>query len=294
MITIIKKIIIFIFYPIIKVKRKYKIIPDEQTIQLIKEGYSLSRFGDGEFNWASNSEEIKNNFQDNNINLSIKLKEVLNYDEKKAKKFIIGIPIALANPNQFKEETKLFWKWYMIKNFKMLDKLLPDRVYSNASITRPYMDYKKEDFEIFKRKFETIKEIWNDKEIVIVEGCYTRLGINNDLFDNVKSIKRIICPFKNAFEKYDDIYDSIVKNAQNKLVLIALGPTATILAYDISQKENIQCLDIGHIDIEYEWFLRRLCKKELINGKYSNEAGGIVDDTISDENYNNQIIDVIE
>ena len=39
-------------------------------------------------------------------------------------------------------------------------------------------------------------------------------------------------------------------------MLIALGPTATILAYDLAEK-GVQALDVGHIDIEYEWFLRK-------------------------------------
>ena len=43
---------------------------------------------------------------------------------------------------------------------------------------------------------------------------------------------------------------------KNKLILIALGPTATILAYDL-YKLGYRAIDIGHIDIEYEWFLRK-------------------------------------
>lgn len=47
-----------------------------------------------------------------------------------------------------------------------------------------------------------------------------------------------------------------------KLVLIALGHTATVLAYDLAEV-GYQAIDIGHIDIEYEWFLMRAPKKYL-------------------------------
>ena len=44
------------------------------------------------------------------------------------------------------------------------------------------------------------------------------------------------------------------KLSKNKLILIALGPTATVLSYDL-YKLGYHVIDIGHADIEYEWFL---------------------------------------
>ena len=54
-----------------------------------------------------------------------------------------------------------------------------------------------------KTTFENLKKIWNGKNIIIIEGRYSRLGVANDLFNNAKSEKRILCPEKNAFAKYD-------------------------------------------------------------------------------------------
>jgi hypothetical protein len=39
---------------------------------------------------------------------------------------------------------------------------------------------------------------------------------------------------------------------KNILILISLGPTATVLAYDLA-KLGYWAIDIGHIDNEYEW-----------------------------------------
>ncbi len=44
-----------------------------------------------------------------------------------------------------------------------------------------------------------------EKRYFIIEGEKSRLGIGNDLFNNSKSIKRIICPIINAFNAYDKI-----------------------------------------------------------------------------------------
>lgn len=50
------------------------------------------------------------------------------------------------------------------------------------------------------------------------------------------------------------------------LVLISLGPTATVLSYDIS-KHGIRCIDTGHIDIEYEWMCSSAQNKVAVNRK---------------------------
>ena len=78
------------------------------------------------------------------------------------------------------------------------------------------------------------------------------------------------------------------------MFLIALGPTATILAYDL-YKLGYQALDIGHVDLEYEWM--KLGTEEQVNlfNKFVNElpGGDIVDDRTDDE-YKMQIEYVIE
>ena len=73
--------------------------------------------------------------------------------------------------------------------------------------------------------------------------------------------------------------------------LIALGPTATILAYDL-HKLGYQSIDIGHVDIEDEWFLRNCTNVTPIENKYVNEAKGIKYKykKINNNKYKSQII----
>ena len=80
----------------------------------------------------------------------------------------------------------------------------------------------------------------------------------------------------------------------NSLIIIALGPTATVLAYDLA-KEGYQALDMGHFDIEYEWYLRNATKKEKISNKYTNEvSGGNDTENVQDKDYINQIEKMIK
>ncbi len=77
------------------------------------------------------------------------------------------------------------------------------------------------------------------------------------------------------------------------MLLLALGPTATVLAYDLSLR-GFQAIDIGHIDIEYEWFLMKATKKVPIKNKHVQELGR--DKTAngdSDATYDSQIVKVV-
>ena len=67
-----------------------------------------------------------------------------------------------------------------------------------------------------------------------MEGEKTRLGVGNDLFDNTHSIKRITCPNKNAFAYYELLLQEVKKYSKDHLILLAIGPTATILAADLA------------------------------------------------------------
>jgi glycosyltransferase family protein len=130
--------------------------------------------------------------------------------------------------------------------------------YSNAFITRFYLDY--ETKKHIPNILEKIKKVWENEDVLIVEGEYSRLGVGNDLFDQVKSLQRILCPAKDAFSMYHEILAEVRIHGRNKLVLLALGPTATVMAFDLA-KENIWTLDIGHIDLEYMWYLQNAQEK---------------------------------
>lgn len=76
--------------------------------------------------------------------------------------------------------------------------------------------------------------------------------------------------------------------------MIALGPTATVLSYDL-YKLGYHVIDIGHADIEYEWFLRKATKKIYIENKWVNEVPEkIIAETFYDEDYFNQIDCIIK
>lgn len=89
------------------------------------------------------------------------------------------------------------------------------------------------------------------------------------------------------------VENQVFGRAGGELILIALGMTATILAYDLA-KAGLWAIDIGHIDVEYEWFIRGATEKVALNGKFVNEAPGGRDVAeVKDSLYESQIIESI-
>jgi glycosyltransferase family protein len=167
-----------------------------------------------------------------------------------------------------------------------------NRIYYNAFFTRVYMPFNKTDkhYQNCGRYFEKVKKTWAGRDVVICEGQGTRFGMFNDLLDGAKSISRIICPARGAFDKYDAILSAFNDIGMDNLILAALGPTATVLAYDLCKKGH-QAIDIGHLDLEYEWFLRKEQTGTPLEFKYveGSKEGRIVQ-PLDDPEYKKQII----
>ena len=266
-----------------------KIISPENTIkEIIKYNKSISRFGDGEFNLI-----FKNGirFQEFNQRLSKKLMEVLNSNKKNLLVGILYYPYKKSQQSLYiKEVVRFFEIWFLKNKFKLLKILDKKKKYYSTEITRFYFHLKNK--SKVPQYIKKLKKIWNERDVLFVEGEKTRLGIGNDLFNNTKSIKRIICPAKNSFRVYDKILNSILKFDKNILILISLGPTATVLAYDLTLS-GYQAIDIGHVDIEYELFLRKAKKMIQIPLKYVNEYNSGRNENVgkvTDVNYYKQIV----
>lgn len=238
---------------------------DEATIQyIINNHVSLSRFGDGELGIIVGHSL---NFQNQDKELGLRLANVL---VSKNDKLLICLPDVFTNLERYNETEQKFWKAHFFFNrSKWYHYLKKDKIYGNTFVSRFYsMEYNK---ELAAKRISNLKRLWENRDIVFVEGKDTKLGVGNDLFDNAKSIRRILCPAKNAFLKYTDIKRAALTMPKDILFILALGPTATLLASSLSLA-GYQALDLGHMDIEYEWFRMGATSKVPIQGKFTNEA----------------------
>ncbi|KAB7649849.1 DUF1792 domain-containing protein [Sutterella seckii] len=86
----------------------------------------------------------------------------------------------------------------------ILAKTLDEKyTYGDALITRPFMDTQNKKYS--SDIFNLFKQIWNNRDIVIIEGDKTLFGVNNELLNNASTIKRIIAPALNAYDYKNEI-----------------------------------------------------------------------------------------
>ena len=258
-----------------------------ETLDYIKHNrLSVSRYGDGEFMVMSN---LSMGFQKANQELADRLKTVLSANSEK---HISCLPYPMFHPNNLKPEIARYWRKTVSNYSSLLKDICKKPVYYDACFSRFYIDYI--DSSLSSSIVKKLKSLWDKKDIIIVEGNSTKFGVGNDLLNNANSVHRIICPPTNAYDKYEIILNSIREHApKGSLILCALGMTATILAYDLSN-EGYQAIDIGHADLEYMWYKMRAKERILIPGKAVNELGITEVLQIVDPNYEKQIITTIK
>ena len=269
--------------PPVKIKSAQELLQ-----KIIDKKYSFCRFGDGEFDHI-----LKQNrewFQKYDIKMAEKLESILKSDNDK---ILIAIADNYGSLDKYNDRAADAIRQYMTKEKRQEHMGLLDmsREYYNAYVSRPYMIYKDKDknaseiFKLYKRLF------WN-RNILIIEGENTKTGVNNGLLDGAYSIKRILCPDTNAYSVYDKISNNVIEFASpDDLILITLGPTATILAYDLAM-QGYQAIDFGQVDNEYEWYLRHATERIVVEGKSVSELEWyrIPETQIYDDKYEAQIM----
>ena len=247
---------------------------------------SVARFGDGEMDIIT-GHSIP--YQDYDESLANELKEIISSESNES--LVVCLSDVFEGLDRYNQSAVDFWKQHLNNNYIYYKSLCKAPWYGSTFISRPYMDLV--DKSLSNMYFKNIKNLWDERDILIVEGVNSRSGVGNDLFDNANSVERIICPSKNAYSKIDEIESLIEMHAENKLVLLILGPTAKVLAKRLSIKK-IQAIDMGHIDSEYEWFKMKATTKVKLDHKHTAEHNFDENITfIEDDTYNSQIVERI-
>ena len=211
----------------------------EETLSLIIDNkLSIARFGDGEFDIGFTHQNKDDPYQNASRQLSDKLEMVLKSDDANLLVCIPSGPFRSENEKIIDGSIFTWWENYWIKNFKILKKYLTRANYGNAFISQ---------IELFQHcNIDQIKKIWEGRDVVFVRSEDGRFIFVKELFDNINSFTTIDIPSRNAFSEYNRILNDCKKYDHNVLFFISAGPTATVLAYDLT-KLGYQALDLGHL-----------------------------------------------
>ena len=167
---------------------------DETIDELLSSGKSMVRFGDGEIVMIKGGDLI---LQKAAPEIGEGLAEILacSWDD-----LMVTLPDIFDSLSDYRESSRRFWRDHLLFCRKTYMKYCdPDRVYYNSFVSRCY--YLTGNRENCDRWFAKIRKIWENKDVVIVEGTKTHNGVGNDLLDTARSVERIICPPKDAYSE---------------------------------------------------------------------------------------------
>ncbi len=212
-----------------------QVMTEDSTLHLAATGFSLSRYGDGEFRLMTGTHRAS---QPHDPRLAGRLREIL----QDSGKCLVGIPNLHKRPQHPLTPKIDFWRRYM---GPWVTKHLADRQYCSSFITRPdsapwinRVDY-----------WDKVRSIWANKDVTLVRGGNKSLVPK--LMPEAKSVREIIGPRINAWGRYRELMDEI--GTPDGPVIMCLGITATVMAVDLCAK-GVHALDLGHMGM----FLKRV------------------------------------
>ena len=88
------------------------------------------------------------------------------------------------------------------------------------------------------------------RDVVLVNGDNRRFDKDPTILAGARSVGLINVPAQNAFTEYGAIKRACERHTKDTLFILAAGPTATVLAYDLSEA-GYQALDLGHLGMFY-------------------------------------------
>ena len=212
-----------------------------ETVSAIAAGKSLGRWGDGEVKIMLQP-EFDVTFQKYTPKLAEDLRRLLlDYDDS-SDHFLQAMPTVY---------TTRLWMGIWAETWHELKPLLTSSRarWGNTHVSRPIF---------FQRHglagVAAWRDVWAGKDICIVTGRGSRFDAIPELFDNAASIERIDSEPRDAYYSLESLKEQIGKRPQdNKVYLIALGPTGTVLAEHMSSKAGGRrhAVDIGHLVSSY-------------------------------------------
>lgn len=244
---------------------------DETIDELLHTEKSMVRFGDGEIVMIKGRDLVLQKAQPE---IAEGLKKILAYPYDD---LIVTIPGVFDTLSDHTKESRQFWRDHLLMCRKTYEKYCnPDRVYYSTFISRCY--YFAKDKNRCAQWYDGIRDIWKDRSVVVVEGERSHNGVGNDLLDRAAGVERIICPPKDAYGSLNRILEACMQYDRDRLFLLSVGVAAKFIAVELFEK-GYRVLDIGNLDMEYEWYVRGadhkipLEKHEIVGEEANREAG---------------------
>ena len=209
-----------------QVKQNYpKVLTAKQSLKLIAEKrISVGRFGDGEYKLIR-GKSLR--FQSAVPELVTRLKQVFYSD---VPGFYVGTRemVDYQNCPQFCAREK----HNLIRNWQLFEKLTNE--FYLSSYLSGVMD------------LTDWNSVFHEREITLITNSEMEtVATQTKLFGKAAKLHFIQAPAEQAFSQYDSLLNKASEHREDCLYLLACGPVATVLAFDLHNSGR-QAVDIGH------------------------------------------------
>lgn len=225
----------------------------EDTLDLLLNNHkSFCRLADGEFSIIRGESMA---FQEYDPKLAERLSGILqSYDDK----CYVGLDSRYfhSTSNLLDKEKKFVRSQGRIMREVMEKFCNRKKLYIEASITCFYLHSPK-NYSILEYTvhYEKIKQLFKNKKLAIFSGRTVFDNIKFNVFEYATERRHIFTESKNAWRCYNEIISAAMQIPKDFTLCFILGPTATVLAYDLAQK-GYTAWDIGHIAKDYDLFMK--------------------------------------
>lgn len=219
-----------------------RVIGERETLEAIRDRRaSIARNGDGELEIMIGRGIY---FQEYDPELARRLRMIL---RSATRQFLVGIPNFDAH-NIKRESKRAIWERYR-RLFSYL--INPAVEYHSTAVPRPASVVGLDHAEHYRN----FASLWVGRDVVLVH--HTDLAAH-PLFREARRVRHVPCPAEHAFREYPALLEraAALFDSPDVIFLIAAGPTAGVLAWDLAQR-GAQALDVGHLTSAYDEFLQK-------------------------------------
>ena len=234
------------------IKHHPPVLSESESIErIVRDKVSVARFGDGEYKLCRNKSL---RFQRHSKELAHRLRMILYCD-------VPNFYAAVVSPLLGGENHK--WKNHFVHNYRIIVKLNDTpRLNSLVSFVEKPGD------------IDRMKSIWHNRKAALITNPQTmRMAESCGFFTNASALNFISVPNTETFSRYPSLLKEAKRQPDDTLFLLACGPTATVLAYNL-HIAGYQAVDIGG-------FIRRAREKLADRAEKSAEHSVDVKNTLS-------------
>ena len=216
-----------------------EVLTETQTLeQILTRKISFARYGGSELKLCRGKSVVR---QPASPAISRRLREILHSDYPS---FAVGVPpfpdkARITDTSMDSYFRKLYSREWESVHY------MANKVYLSSWVFWPF--HCNLPHEKVPAYIDQLQRLWQGRDVTFVcNGRFEKAVSSSEIFNNTKSRSFVRAPDKNAYAQYDNLLRQSGGYSKDNLFLLACGPTATILAYDLSAK-GYQAVDIGNL-----------------------------------------------